>query len=74
MFQMREVLKIDPIPVKDSFIDMAYSLIDSGFVKKHKNYKGRPTTNSKQDETQAQQDNQGSTNADGEAAASASKE
>ncbi|KAL8595902.1 hypothetical protein ACOMHN_018214 [Nucella lapillus] len=38
--RMKEVLGIEPTEAKDTVIDMAYSLIDSGFIKKSKKYKG----------------------------------
>ncbi|XP_072022592.1 uncharacterized protein [Amphiura filiformis] len=44
--RMRQVLKIKPIPVEDSFIDMGYSIIEGGYVKKHRRYKGRPAKSS----------------------------
>ncbi|XP_071949449.1 uncharacterized protein [Antedon mediterranea] len=45
--RMREVLKIDPIPIEESVIDIGYSVIEKGWVKKTPKYKGRP-----QEETQ----------------------
>ncbi|XP_072017993.1 uncharacterized protein [Amphiura filiformis] len=44
--RMRQVLKIEPIPIQDTFVDMGYNVIEGGHVKKHKNYKGRPTAKS----------------------------
>lgn len=38
--RMKNVLGITPIEVKETLIDMAYSLIESGLVKKTKKYKG----------------------------------
>ena len=43
-FQFRNELDIEPIDLKSTVIDMAYSLIDGGFVKKTSKYKGRPGT------------------------------
>ncbi|XP_033107477.1 putative uncharacterized oxidoreductase YDR541C [Anneissia japonica] len=40
--RMKDVLKIDPIPVEESLIEMGYSVIEKGWVKKTSNYKGRP--------------------------------
>lgn len=37
---MKDVLQITPREVKDTLIDMAYSLIDAGLVKKTKKFKG----------------------------------
>jgi hypothetical protein len=37
---MKEVLGIEPTDMKETLIDMAYSLIENGFVKKTKKYKG----------------------------------
>ena len=37
---MREVLKIEPREIRDTLVEMAYSLIEAGFVKKTKKYKG----------------------------------
>lgn len=37
---MKEVLGIEPLDAKDTIIEMAYSLIESGFIKKTKKYKG----------------------------------
>ncbi|PIK36868.1 hypothetical protein BSL78_26293 [Apostichopus japonicus] len=40
--RMKEVLKIDePIDLKTTVIDMAYSMIEGGFVKKTSKYRGR---------------------------------
>ena len=36
---MKEVLKIEPTPADKTLVDMAYSLIDLGIVRKAKNYK-----------------------------------
>ncbi|XP_022337706.2 uncharacterized protein LOC111133530 [Crassostrea virginica] len=38
--RMKDVLQITPREVKDTLIDMAYSLIDAGLVKKTKKFKG----------------------------------
>ncbi|KAK7090238.1 uncharacterized protein [Littorina saxatilis] len=38
--RMKEVLGIEPLDAKDTIIEMAYSLIESGFIKKTKKYKG----------------------------------
>jgi hypothetical protein len=37
---MKETLQISPREMKDTLIDMAYSLIDAGLVKKTKKFKG----------------------------------
>ena len=37
---MKEVLGIEPLEAKETVIEMAYSLIESGFIKKTKKYKG----------------------------------
>lgn len=39
-FQMKEALQITPREIKDTLIDMAYSLIEAGLVKKTKKFKG----------------------------------
>ncbi|PIK48966.1 hypothetical protein BSL78_14179, partial [Apostichopus japonicus] len=39
--RMREVLKVEPRPLKETVDDMAYSLIESGKVEKTAKYKGR---------------------------------
>ncbi|XP_072017994.1 uncharacterized protein [Amphiura filiformis] len=44
--RMRQVLKIEPTPIQDTFIDMGYSIIEGGYIQKHKNYKGRPAAKS----------------------------
>ncbi|KAK7090237.1 uncharacterized protein [Littorina saxatilis] len=38
--RMIEVLKIEPRDMRDTLVEMAYSLIESGFVKKTNKYKG----------------------------------
>ncbi|KAK3096206.1 hypothetical protein FSP39_024464 [Pinctada imbricata] len=38
--RMKDVLQLTPKEVKETLIDMAYSLIESGLVKKSKKYKG----------------------------------
>ena len=38
---MVKELNITPIEMEKSIIDMAYSLIDEGFIKKTKDYKGK---------------------------------
>ncbi|KAK3778365.1 hypothetical protein RRG08_060046, partial [Elysia crispata] len=38
--RMRTVLGMEPIDLKTSIVDMAYSLIENGFVKKTDKYKG----------------------------------
>ena len=40
--RMREVLGIKPIPIEDTFIEMAYNLIETGKVEKKPGYKGPP--------------------------------
>lgn len=37
---MVEVLKVAPRNVRDTVIDMAYALVESGFVKKTSKYRG----------------------------------
>ena len=37
--RIRNVLKIDPIPMEKSLVDMAYSAVEKGFVKKTTKYK-----------------------------------
>jgi len=37
--QMKEVLGVTPRDLKDTIVDMAYSLIDAGLVKKSKKFK-----------------------------------
>lgn len=37
--QMKETLGVTPRDLKDTIVDMAYSLIDAGLVKKSKKYK-----------------------------------
>ncbi|KAL5004088.1 hypothetical protein ScPMuIL_017544 [Solemya velum] len=39
--RMKDVLAITPRDPKETLVDMAYSLIDGGFVKKSKKYKGQ---------------------------------
>lgn len=39
--RMKDVLGITPMEMKDTLIDMAYSLIEAGLVKKTKKYKGQ---------------------------------
>lgn len=36
--RMKEVLKIEPRDLKESLVDMAYSMIENGFVKKSNKY------------------------------------
>ena len=36
---MKEVLGVTPRDLKDTIVDMAYSLIDAGLVKKSKKFK-----------------------------------
>jgi len=38
---MKDVLGVNPLPLQDTIIDMAYSLIEAGLVKKSKKYKVR---------------------------------
>ncbi|XP_072034989.1 uncharacterized protein [Amphiura filiformis] len=38
--RMKDVLKIEPRDLKESIIEMAYSVIEAGFVKKSKKYRG----------------------------------
>lgn len=38
---MTEVLKINPIDLRSSLLDMGYSLIERGYVKKTDKYKPR---------------------------------
>lgn len=40
--RLKSVLKIEPRPLKESLVDMGYSLIETGIVPKTKEYKGRP--------------------------------
>lgn len=42
--QMREVLKIEPRPLKETICDMGYSLIEGGKVAKSKKYKGKTSS------------------------------
>ena len=42
--RMREVLNIEPRPLKQAVIDMAYSMIEKGMVKKTAKYKGPPSS------------------------------
>ena len=44
-FQMISTLGITPRDARQSFIDMAYSLIEGGFVKKTRKYQGPPSVN-----------------------------
>ena len=37
---MRQVLKIEPREIRDTLVEMAYSLIEAGFVKKTNKYRG----------------------------------
>ena len=39
---MLKVLKIDPIPIDKSLIDMAYTMIETGLIKKTPEYRGPP--------------------------------
>ena len=39
---MRNLLGIEPIPLKKTLIDMGYSVIEHGRVKKTAQYKGPP--------------------------------
>lgn len=41
---MKDVLGVTPRDLKDTIIDMAYSLIDAGLVKKSKKFKVKPTS------------------------------
>ncbi|KAK7090236.1 uncharacterized protein [Littorina saxatilis] len=38
--RMQKVLEIEPHNIRDTLVEMAYALIESGFVKKTKNYRG----------------------------------
>ena len=40
LLQMRQVLKIEPREIRDTLVEMAYSLIEAGFVKKTNKYRG----------------------------------
>ena len=40
MFQMKEVLGIEGMDIKDTILDMCYSMIENGFVKKSAKYRG----------------------------------
>jgi len=40
--QTKSILEITPRDVRQSIVDMAYSLIERGFVKRTKNYHGPP--------------------------------
>lgn len=40
--KMKNLLKLNPISVDKTIIDMAYSMIESGFVKKTSKYRGIP--------------------------------
>ncbi|PIK48965.1 hypothetical protein BSL78_14178 [Apostichopus japonicus] len=42
--RMREVLKIEPRPLKETICDMGYSLIEEGKVAKSKKYKGKTSS------------------------------
>lgn len=46
IFQIKEDLGFDPIDLKKTIIDMAYSMIEQGFVKKTPKYLGPPETRS----------------------------
>lgn len=37
---MRQVLNVEPREVRDTIIEMAYALIEAGFVKKTQGYRG----------------------------------
>ncbi|XP_038050634.1 phenylacetaldehyde reductase-like [Patiria miniata] len=39
--KMKTILKIEPHPMKQTIIDMAYSMIEGGFLKKNPRYKGQ---------------------------------
>ncbi|XP_023930106.1 NADPH-dependent aldehyde reductase ARI1-like isoform X2 [Lingula anatina] len=39
--RMKEVLGIEPLELKDTILDMCYSMIEKGMVKKTKKYRGR---------------------------------
>ena len=39
--KMRDILGIEPIPMKDMMIEMAYSMIENGFIPKKPGYKGK---------------------------------
>ena len=43
--RMRNILKIEPRDMKETVIDMCYSMIDRDFVKKTSKYRGRPDKN-----------------------------
>ena len=43
-FQYQNELGIKPTDLSNTFVDMAYSMIDGGFIKKTSKYKGRPET------------------------------
>ena len=40
--RMREVLGVEPRKIEDTYIDMVYSMIENGMIKKTKDYKGPP--------------------------------
>jgi len=40
--QMRNILGITPRPADQTMIDMAYSMIERGFIKKTRKYRGHP--------------------------------
>ncbi|XP_022084150.1 NADPH-dependent methylglyoxal reductase GRE2-like isoform X3 [Acanthaster planci] len=42
--KMKNILKIEPHPLKQTIVDMAYSMIDGGFLKKSPRYKGQSAT------------------------------
>ena len=42
--RMRSVLKIEPHPMKETVLEMAYSLIERGVIKKTKKYRGPAAT------------------------------
>ena len=39
---MKNDLKIEPRPLKQTVVDMVYSMIEEGFLKKTHRYKGKP--------------------------------
>lgn len=55
MFQIKEDLGFDPIDVEKTLIDMAYSMIEQGFVKKTPKYLGPPEKRSTSTDTQPSQ-------------------
>ena len=42
---MKNVLNITPTPINKTYVDMAYSMIDQGFVKKTDKYTPRTEKN-----------------------------